>query len=113
MLNRELEKANNILRAKRNEVERIEEEVALLMQVSYVRCRHVSLIPTTRFSATPAVSDDNPVGRYTVYSSVAFSDSVRHLLRNLGSNITWKVQLATPDAFLSERRRSDYREKGP
>lgn len=36
VLNRELEEANNVLRAKRNEVQRIEEEVALLMQV--LRC---------------------------------------------------------------------------
>lgn len=33
VLNRELEQANNVLRTKRSEVQRIEEEVALLMQV--------------------------------------------------------------------------------
>ena len=33
MLNRELEQANDVLRTKRSEVQRIEEEVALLMQV--------------------------------------------------------------------------------
>lgn len=33
VLNRELAEANNVLRAKRSEVQRIEEEVALLMQV--------------------------------------------------------------------------------
>lgn len=33
MLNRELEEANSIVRAKRNELQRIEEEVELLMQV--------------------------------------------------------------------------------
>lgn len=37
MLNRELEQANNVLRTKRNEVQRIEEEVALLMQVRCCR----------------------------------------------------------------------------
>lgn len=34
VLNRELEQANNVLRTKRSEVQRIEEEVALLMQVT-------------------------------------------------------------------------------
>lgn len=37
VLNRELEQANNVLRTKRSEVQRIEDEVALLMQVSYCR----------------------------------------------------------------------------
>lgn len=36
VLNKELEDANTVLRAKRHEVERIEEEVYLLMQVKYV-----------------------------------------------------------------------------
>lgn len=36
VLNQELEEASNVLRSKRNEVQRIEEEVALLMQVSRV-----------------------------------------------------------------------------
>lgn len=37
MLNRELEEANGVLRTKRNEVSRIEEEVNLLMQVRWWR----------------------------------------------------------------------------
>lgn len=37
VLNQELEEANSVLKIKRNEVQRIEEEVALLMQVPH-RC---------------------------------------------------------------------------
>lgn len=59
VLNRELEEANNVLRAKRNEVERIEEEVALLMQVPYIRFRNVSLVPTVCFRAAPGLRDHN------------------------------------------------------
>lgn len=36
VLNQELKEANDVLSAKRDEVERIEKEVALLMQVQYL-----------------------------------------------------------------------------